>query len=135
MVASMFLGAIHDVTFHGLGLSYPRNSLPSVVLSMQFGPAGWTIDMLQVPSTKVCQLAGTRRQAFSFIVPAFWNILLSEIRMTLTLLVFCKAVKTRLGAVAWEPEFVKDHGFWLYGSSFLQQPDLFILYCFNRFTR
>lgn len=43
-----------------------------------------SVQMLQVPSTRECQLVRTRRQALSAVAPALWNIFPLELRMTHT---------------------------------------------------
>lgn len=73
---------------HGLTLSYLRDFL-QLFLFVRSSRMG----VVQVPLAKEYGLVVFRRCAFSVQAPALWTILPSEIRMSLTLLTFEKALK------------------------------------------
>lgn len=78
----------------GLGSGYLRDCLLLVIFTRQIQSN--MSGMLWVLSAKEHWLAGTRRWVFSAVTPTLWNIVPSEIRMTLTLLVLHNGMKIRL---------------------------------------
>lgn len=88
LVAGVLPGAIWNANFKthlGLGSGYLKDCLLLAIFTHQIQSN--RLGMLWVLSAKEHWLAGTRRWAFSAVAPTLWNIVPSEIRMTLTLLV------------------------------------------------
>lgn len=65
----------------------------------------WLVLLLVLP-TKMCWLVGPRRNAFSITMPILWNIIPLEIKLALTVLAICKALKPWFCVMAWAPKNV-----------------------------